>query len=128
MRWTSTNPYYDNLGDIDFLIRIERGKPNCPIFEMDLPNLYNKYVKIPDGYERDETVGKLFDRIENTNDSFFISGRQEQANHVCQYFAQTSKKAILLTRSPALQQLTSEVWRFIPSSDPLRPLLPEDEE
>ncbi len=124
------NPYYDNLGDIDFLIRIETGQAQLSIFEMDLPNLYNKYVKIPDGYERDETVGKLFDRIENTNDSFFISGKAGTGKSTfVQYFAQTSKKAILLTAFTGIAAINvggvtvHSFFRF-----PLRPLLPEDEE
>ena len=74
------NPFRDNPGDISFLLRIESGESflanQLHLFEdAELPQLYRKLSQLPENYENDEVITELFRRIENTNDSFFITGK-----------------------------------------------------
>lgn len=74
----TNNPYHDNNGDLYFLLRIESKESisggQLNLFEdLDLPDLYNEVSIIPEGYENDLIVKNLFQKIENGNDSFFIT-------------------------------------------------------
>jgi hypothetical protein len=130
-----TNPYYDNIGDIYFLLRIESGESitvgQLSLFEdLDLPDLYNRNIEIPPGYGNDPIVKALIDRIENSNNSFFITGKAGTGKTTfIHYLAQNSKKQILLCAFTGIAainiggQTIHSFFRF-----PLKPLLPNDDE
>jgi len=74
------NPYVDNNGDLFFLLRIESEESihggQLNLFEdLELPELYKKITNLPDGYEDDKIIKDLFEKIENSNNSFFITGK-----------------------------------------------------
>lgn len=124
-------PFVDSWGNIYFLVRIETGQAQLTIFDdLALPQLYNKYVKIPEGYENDSTVIELFNKIETTNDSFFITGKAGTGKSTfIHYFAQTTKKQVLLVAFTGIAAINvggvtiHSFFQF-----PLRPLLPVDDE
>lgn len=130
-----SNPYQNNNGDLNFLLRIESNESvsggQLNLFEdLELPDLYNKFTDFPDGYENDQTVKKLFERIENSNDSFFITGKAGTGKSTfVHYFAKKTKKKVLMTAFTGIAsvniggQTIHSFFRF-----PLRPLLPEDHE
>lgn len=129
------NPYRDNNGDIYFLLRIESGESiyggQLNLFEdLDLPDLYSKISRIPDGYENDPIVRTLFDQIENTNDSFYITGKAGTGKSTfVHYLAQNTKKNVLLVAFTGIAaisvggQTIHSFFRF-----PLKPLMPKDED
>lgn len=129
------NPYHDNNGDLFFLLRIESEESilggQLNLFEdIELPDLYKRITILPDGYEYDKTIIKLFDKIENSNESFFITGKAGTGKSTfVHYFAQKTKKKVLLTAFTGIAainvggQTIHSFFRF-----PLKPLMPEDDE
>lgn len=130
-----SNPYFDNNGDLYFLLRIESEESitggQLNLFEdLELPKLYEKITSFPPGYENDPEVLNLFNKIENTNKSYFITGKAGTGKSTfIQYFAKRSKKRIMLTAFTGIAainvggQTIHSFFRF-----PLKPLLPEDHE
>jgi len=130
-----TNPYFDNNGDLYFLLRIESGESisggQLSLFEdIELPKLYSKITSLPPGYEHDLVVKTLFNKIENSNKSYFITGKAGTGKSTfIQYFAQKTQKRIMLTAFTGIAainvggQTIHSFFRF-----PLKPLLPEDHE
>lgn len=130
-----SNPYFDNNGDLYFLLRIESEESitggQLSLFEdMELPDVYNKITILPPGYENDPVVLDLFGKIENSNKSYFITGKAGTGKSTfIQYFAQKTKKRIMLTAFTGIAainvggQTIHSFFRF-----PLKPLLPEDHE
>lgn len=129
------NPYHDNNGDLYFLLRIESGESlsggQLSMFEdIELPILYNKISTLPEGYENDEIVQKLYNRIENSKNSFFITGKAGTGKSTfVHYFSQKTKKKTLLVSFTGIAainvggQTIHSFFRF-----PLKPLLPNDHE
>jgi ATP-dependent DNA helicase PIF1 len=129
------NPFQDNNGDLFFLLRIESEESvnggQLNLFEdLELPDLYSKFSDLPYGYEDDPTIKKLFDRIENSNDSFFITGKAGTGKSTfVHYFAQKTKKKVLMSAFTGIAainvggQTIHSFFRF-----PLKPLMPEDDE
>ena len=129
------NPYHDNNGDLFFLLRIESEESihggQLNLFEdLELPDLYKKITNLPEGYENDKNITELFDKIENSNDSFFITGKAGTGKSTfVHYFAQKTKKKILMTAFTGIAainvggQTIHSFFRF-----PLKPLMPEDDE
>jgi len=129
------NPYRDNNGDIFFLLRIESGESitggQLNLFEeLPLPDFYRKLVTLPLNYENDKTVSSLFERIEYSNTSFFITGKAGTGKSTfVHYFTQTTHKKVLtlaFTGIAAINiggQTIHSFFRF-----PLKPLMPEDHE
>jgi len=129
------NPYYDNIGDIFFLLRIESEESlnggQLNLFEdLSLPDLYNKVSSLPVGYENDTVIKKLFENIENTNESFFITGKAGTGKSTfVHYFAKKTKKDVILLAFTGIAainiggQTIHSFFRF-----PLKPLMPEDDE
>jgi len=129
------NPYYDNNGDLFFLLRIESEESinggQLNLFEdIELPDLYSKFSNLPEGYENDPEIIKLFDQIENSNNSFFITGKAGTGKSTfVHYFAQKTSKKVLLTAFTGIAainvggQTIHSLFRF-----PLKPLLPQDDE
>ncbi len=130
-----TNPFNDNNGDIFFLLRIETGESikggQLNLFEdIELPDLYRKILSFPIGYDNDDTVIELFRKIEQSNTSFFLTGKAGTGKSTfIKYFAQKSRKRVLMTAFTGIAAINVGVqtihsfFRF-----PLRPLMPEDAE
>lgn len=129
------NPYYDNNGDLFFLLRIESGESihggQLNLFEdQELPDVYSKFKSFPEGYEKDTDVQQLFTRIESNNDCFFITGKAGTGKSTfIHYFALNTKKNVILMAFTGIAainvggQTIHSFFRF-----PLKPLLPEDHE
>jgi hypothetical protein len=130
-----SNPYYDNYGDLYFLRRIESGESivggQLYLFEdIELPELHKKITILPSGYENDKTVQDLFNAIENSNDSFFITGKAGTGKSTfIHYFAQATRKKVIMVAFTGIAainvggQTIHSFFRF-----PLKPLMPEDDE
>jgi len=129
------NPYFDNNGDIFLFLTIEVGdsieyQHLSQFKELELPDLYNRYIDIPDGYGNDPVIKDLFGNIENSNDSFFITGKAGTGKSTfLHYFAQNTKKKFLITAFTGIAAINvggvtiHSFFKF-----PLKPMLPNDEE
>ena len=124
------DPFSDNYRDIEFLLRIETGQAQLSIFELDLPQLYARNVAIPDGYDSDPIIKDFFSRIEESNQSFFITGKAGTGKSTfINYFTQKTRKTVVLMAFTGLAAANiggvtiHSFFRF-----PLRPLLPGDED
>jgi hypothetical protein len=127
------DPYHDNMGDLFFFLRIEEGDNGQPkqltLFdELELPDFYNKYIELPTGYENDETAQKLFDLIENSDKSIFLTGKAGTGKSTfIHYFTKQTGKSVLLVAFTGIAainiggQTIHSFFRF-----PLKPLLPND--
>jgi len=130
-----SKPYFDNVGDLYFLLRIESGESieggQLSLFEdLELPELYNRIKNIPKNYERTKYVLELFKRIEESNDCFFITGKAGTGKSTfIHYFTQNTTKKILLTAFTGIAainvggQTLHSFFQF-----PLKPLMPKDDE
>lgn len=129
------DPYYDNMGDLYFFLRIAQGandeeKQLTMFDEVELPELYNKYIELPEGYENDTTAMSLFKEIEGTNNSYFITGKAGTGKSTfIHYFTKKSQKEVILLAFTGIAsinisgQTIHSFFRF-----PFKPLLPNDEE
>ena len=129
------NPYRDNNGDLYFLLRIEseesiRGGQLHLFEDLELPALYNRVTQLPEGYENNSIVKELFERIENSNDCFFITGKAGTGKSTfIHYLAQQTKKNILLTAFTGIAAINvggQTIHSFF--NFPFKPLMPEDDE
>lgn len=127
------DPFHENLRDIQFFLKIEEaealaaGTLTVPDATA-LPDFYNKYIELPEGYENDATAKKLFELIENSNTSFFITGKAGTGKSTfIHYFTKNSRKKVLLVAFTGIAainiggQTIHSFFQF-----PLKPLLPED--
>jgi hypothetical protein len=127
------DPYHDNMGDFFFFLRLEEGdsdnsKQMTLFDELELPDFYNKYIELPEGYEKDKTAKKLFDLIENSTNSFFLTGKAGTGKSTfIHYFTKNTQKQVLLLAFTGIAainiggQTIHSFFRF-----PLKPLLPND--
>lgn len=127
------DPYHDNMGDLFFFLRIEEGDSGQPkqltLFdELELPDFFNKYIELPIGYENDKTAQKLFDLIENSDKSIFLTGKAGTGKSTfIHYFTKKTDKSVLLVAFTGIAainiggQTIHSFFRF-----PLKPLLPND--
>ena len=97
---------------------------------MTNPRTYHTNIEIPDGYEDDPIAMGLFQRVENSNDSFFITGKAGTGKSTfIHYFTQNTDKEVLLLAFTGLAainiggQTIHSLFQF-----PFKPLLPGDEE
>jgi hypothetical protein len=127
-----SNPYKDNYGDVVYLLRIECDEIQLTLYDepLYLPDLYSRFKNLPDGYEKNPIIKQLFERIENSNESFFITGKAGTGKSTfLQYFAQKTKKNVLMCAFTGIAainvggQTIHSFFRFPP-----KPLLPEDHE
>jgi hypothetical protein len=125
-----TNPYKDNFREIEYLLRIECDEIQLKIFDepLYLPDLYSRFKNFPEGYDKNEIVKQLFTRIENTNESFYITGKAGTGKSTfIQYFAQKTRKKVLMLAFTGIAafnvggQTIHSFFRLPP-----QPLLPED--
>ncbi|WP_276372706.1 ATP-dependent DNA helicase [Chryseolinea sp. H1M3-3] len=124
------NPFSENIGDIYFFIRIENGQKQLAIFDSEVRDISKRDFKIPDGYEDDPVVKKLFDTIENSSRSFFISGKAGTGKSTfIHFFTQKTKKEVILTAFTGIAAMNiggvtlHSFFKF-----PTRALLPGDED
>ncbi|SHG43921.1 UvrD-like helicase C-terminal domain-containing protein [Chryseolinea serpens] len=125
------NPYKNNINDLLYFVDIQTGRSQLLIFEdYALPELYKRDFKIPDGYENDDVVQGLFNRIEQSNDSFFITGKAGTGKSTfIHYFSQATKKKIVKVAFTGIAAINvggstiHSLFRF-----PTKPLMPGDEE
>lgn len=127
------DPYHDNMGDLFFFLRIEEGdngeaKQLTLFDELELPDFYNKYIELPQGYENDKTAQKLFGLIENSDKSIFLTGKAGTGKSTfIHYFSKKTEKSVLLLAFTGIAainiggQTIHSFFRF-----PLKPLLPND--
>tara|TARA_B100001250_G_scaffold11370_1_gene9864 strand:- start:2050 stop:3837 length:1788 start_codon:yes stop_codon:yes gene_type:complete len=126
------DPFSNNYGDINFFLKIELGeeeKGQLQVF--DKPNeIHNQYIETPKNYEEDEFVTQLFDRIENTNDSLFITGKAGTGKSTfIHYLTRNTKKETLLLSPTGIAavniggQTIHSFFHF-----PLKPFFPQDDE
>lgn len=127
------DPYHDNMGDLFFFLRIQEGdngqvKQLTLFDELELPEFYNKYIELPTGYENDKTAQKLFDLIENSDKSIFLTGEAGTGKSTfIHYFIKRTEKSALLVAFTGIAavniggQTIHSFFRF-----PLKPLLPND--
>ena len=127
------DPFHDNMGDLFFFLRLEEGDNGQPkqltLFdELELPDFYNKYIELPEGYENDNTAKKLFELIENSDKSIFLTGKAGTGKSTfIHYFTKTTEKSVLLVAFTGIAainiggQTIHSFFRF-----PLKPLLPND--
>lgn len=127
------DPFHDNMGDLFFFLRIEEGDNGKPkqltLFdELELPDFFNKYIELPTGYENDKTAQKLFDLIENSDKSIFLTGKAGTGKSTfIHYFTKQTAKNVLLVAFTGIAainiggQTIHSFFRF-----PLKPLLPND--
>jgi len=129
------DPFNNNYGDINYLLRIELGNDNSEsnpqLFDdLSLKELYNNYSKLPDNYEEDEIVKHLFERIENSNESVFLTGKAGtgKSTFVHYFTTKTKKKTLLLsfTGIAAVNIGGQTIHSFFRL--PFKPLLPRDKE
>ncbi|MBK8848908.1 MAG: AAA family ATPase [Saprospiraceae bacterium] len=127
------DPFQNNMGDLLYLLKIEIGANNkdnhFELFdELKLPDLYNKYIELPAGYENDKIALKLFDLIEHSDKSIFLTGKAGTGKSTfISYFTKNTSKSVLLfafTGIAAINiggQTIHSFFKF-----PLKPLLPND--
>lgn len=128
-------PFTENRDDIYYLINLVLADApkelQLELFEdVDLPTLYNRYVNIPEGYDQDPVIKDLFNSLEQSNTSFFITGKAGTGKSTfLHYFAQHSKKTVLMTAFTGIAAINvggvtlHSFFKF-----PLKPLLPGDDE
>jgi guanylate kinase len=96
----------------------------------ELPEFYNKYVNIPEGYEQDEVAMDLFDRLEHSNESLFITGKAGTGKSTfVHYFTRNTNKEVLVLAFTGIAAINiggQTIHSFF--LFPLKPLLPGDEE
>lgn len=134
-KFNVNDPFNNNYGDINYLLRIEVGNDNTQsnpqLFDdLSLDELYNNYSKLPDNYEEDEIVKHLFERIENSNESVFLTGKAGtgKSTFVHYFTTKTNKKTLLLsfTGIAAVNIGGQTIHSFFRL--PFKPLLPRDKE
>ncbi len=98
--------------------------------EPKLPDFYNKLSQLPLGYAENPIVKQLFERIEYSQESFFITGKAGTGKSTfIHYFGAASKKKVVklaFTGIAAINvggQTIHSFFRF-----PFKPMLPQDEE
>jgi len=91
---------------------------------------FNRYVTIPEDYLSDPFISDLFNRIERSNDNFFITGKAGTGKSTFLHFlSQNSRKNVVVAAYTGIAAInvggTTLNSLFML---PFRPLLPRDEE
>ena len=126
------DPYSNNYGELNFFLRLRIGgnhKINDELF--DNPNqIHNQYIQLPEGYEKDTSNIELFNKIEQSNKSFLITGKAGTGKSTFIHYLtkKTKKKTLLLsfTGIAAVNIGGQTIHSFF--GFPFKPMLPEDSE
>lgn len=128
-------PFRDNEADIFFLARIGSGDSvsqfQLNMFQdLEIPELHRRLSSLPPNYEEQKEVAEMFRLIEDTNESFFISGKAGTGKSTFVHFlAQKTQKKVLLTAFTGIAALNvhgQTLHSFFQL--PLKPLAPGDHE
>ncbi|WP_223550517.1 ATP-dependent RecD-like DNA helicase [Aestuariivivens sp. NBU2969] len=131
----TSDPYYDNIGDLFFFMRIEGSETEAnqqlSLFEeVELPDFYNKYIELPKNYSNDTVAINLFKEIEKSNESYFITGKAGtgKSTFIHYFTKETSKNTLLFafTGIAAINIGGQTLHSFF--GFPFKPLLPKDKE
>ena len=123
------DPYSNNYGDINFFLKLELGEIELTLFD-DPAEIYNKYIELPQNYDSDSYVKSVFNKIENTNRSFYLTGKAGTGKSTfIHYLTQKTKKKILLLSFTGIAAVNiggQTIHSFF--AFPIKPLLPKDVE
>ena len=126
------DPYSNNYGDINLLLSIEAedcDNAQTNVFDT-LNEVHNKYIELPEKYIHDEFSKSLYNKVENTNISLFITGKAGTGKSTfIHYFTKNTTKNTLLLSFTGIAavniggQTLHSFFNF-----PFQPLLPDDKE
>ena len=89
----------------------------------------NTYVTIPDNYLDDPDISNLWDKVENTRENFFITGKAGTGKSTfLHYFARNTKKNVIIAAYTGIAAINiggTTLHSFFRL--PFRPLLPRDD-
>lgn len=126
------DPYSNNYGDINLLLSIEsKDYENAQTNVFDsLNETHNKYIELPENYIHDEFSKSIYNKIENTNNSLFITGKAGTGKSTfIHYFTKNTKKNTLLLSFTGIAAVNiggQTIHSFF--NLPFQPLLPNDKE
>lgn len=126
------DPYSNNYGELNFFLRLRiGGNHNINDELFDNPNqIHNQYIQLPEGYEKDTSNIELFNKIEQSNKSFLITGKAGTGKSTFIHYLtkKTKKKTLLLsfTGIAAVNIGGQTIHSFF--GFPFKPMLPEDSE
>jgi hypothetical protein len=125
-----TDPFESIRADMQQLAEILSGAERTVELPKADEKQFNRYVTIPDGYLTDPFISDLFNRIERSNDNFFITGKAGTGKSTFLHFlAQNSRKNVVVAAYTGIAAInvggTTLNSLFML---PFRPLLPRDEE
>ena len=124
------DPFSNNYSDLDFFLKIETGIDSANLGTLfdNANEIHNQYIELPKNYDKDKFVKELFNRIETTNDSLYITGKAGTGKSTfIQYFTKTTKKKIILLSFTGIAAVNiggQTIHSFC--GFPFRPMLPED--
>ena len=126
------DPFSNNYSELDFFLKIETGIDSANLGTLldNANEIHNQYVELPTNYDKDKFVKELFNRIETTNDSLYITGKAGTGKSTfIQYFTKTTKKKIILLSLTGIAAVNiggQTIHSFC--GFPFRPMLPKDKD
>ena len=125
-----TDPFESIKADVLQLASILSGEEQTLEVPKTEGKQMNRYVTIPDDYLSDPFITDLFNRIERSNDNFFITGKAGTGKSTFLHFlSQNSRKNVVVAAYTGIAAInvggTTLNSLFML---PFRPLLPRDEE
>jgi len=94
------DPYSNNYAEINMLLNIETRNYESDKELFDSQNeVHNTYIQLPKDYKRDEFSEKLYSKIENSNQSFYITGKAGtgKSTFIHDFTKHTKKNVLLLS-------------------------------
>lgn len=130
-----SKPFKDLEANLYFLLRIASEEASTLVQldfmqELELPDLYSRFSVFPEGYEKNELVQTLFKKINESSDSYFITGKAGTGKSTfIQYFTTHTQKKVLklaFTGIAAINVGGQTIHSFF--LFPLKPMMPNDDE
>jgi ATP-dependent DNA helicase PIF1 len=124
-----TDPFEAIRSDVLQLAEILSGTAQTTVSKPE-EKQFNRYVSIPDDYLSDPFISELFNKIERSNDNFFITGKAGTGKSTFLHFLSlNSRKNVVVAAYTGIAAInvggTTLNSLFML---PFRPLLPRDEE
>ena len=124
------DPFSNNYGDINFFLQIEIGEDLQAKIDFTNAGESIQNIALPTDYDQDEFVIKLFERIDKTNDSLFITGKAGTGKSTfIHYLTRNTKKKKLrlsFTGIAAVNIGGQTIHSFF--GFPFKPMLPKDKD